>query len=497
MTVIDSELPAAPSSLAATSTRSPVHLSSHRGRIACLALGIVLAGLGLRLWCAQGPLWLDEIWSVENLAPLDRFWQVFWRISHDNNHFLNSLWLYFAVQFHADELALRAPSIVAGVLTVAMAMRLASRHSAAAAMAAAAMTATSYFFVNYSVEARGYAGMALCIAVAFEALEAAIARPDSRARLAFAAAGGIGLLCHFAMLPVIALFVAIFAAEQRRRAENWKFVADATIHFAAPTLAAATPALAFVLAGVFVVGRFTIGGVREFDALQAREAIAEMIRDTLGLSATAPTALVIAASIAVVLAALHLRLVMNGRTTAYVVILLALPLAVFGVRPPNAHIPRYYLVCAFFLVLLLAEIFGSLWQAGRWSRFAALVALAAIVSGNVNLLIRYQKSRETDWTHALAEIAASGSHIVGSNFDDRVGKLVAYYDRSHPALDLVPRADWCATPPQWFIAEVGGIADAPKDLDLSGGACRIRFDFVRRYESWGLSKIDWALYRAR
>ena len=149
-----------------------------------------MAGLAVRLWCARGPLWLDEIWSIENLAPLTRLWQVFWGISHDNNHFLNSLWLYFATGFSADERYLRAPSIAMGALTIAMMARIAARHSPAAALAAGAMAAVSYFLVNYSVEARGYSGMALAILVAFDAMERATARPRSRARSRLRRGGG-------------------------------------------------------------------------------------------------------------------------------------------------------------------------------------------------------------------------------------------------------------------------------------------------------------------
>ncbi|MBV8662206.1 MAG: hypothetical protein JO107_03795, partial [Hyphomicrobiales bacterium] len=56
---------------------------------------IAAAGLALRLACSDGPLWVDEIWSLRNLRPIQHFWDVLWGISHDNNHFANSLWLLF------------------------------------------------------------------------------------------------------------------------------------------------------------------------------------------------------------------------------------------------------------------------------------------------------------------------------------------------------------------------------------------------------------------
>jgi hypothetical protein len=481
-------------------THSPAHnLAARQARrfpIALPLVAIVLAGLGVRLWLARGPLSLDEIWSIENLAPLTRFWQVFWGISHDNNHFLNSLWLYFVTELTADELALRAPSIAMGVLTIAIMARLAARHSPAAAIAAAAMTAASCFFVNYSVEARGYAGLALAIVIAFEALERAIARPDSSARFVFAAAAGIGLLCHLAMLPAIVLFGLICFAEKMRDGGRWRPAAESTMRIFAPTVAAIVPALAFVVAGAFVVGHITMGGVRGFDAPSALGAIAEMTRDAIGLPSATPTVLVVAAAAVAILGALRWRLVRNDRRIAYAVILLALPVAVLVLRPPNAHIARYYLICAVFLILLIAEAFGALWRLGLASRLGALGALAAMLAGSISQLNPHQASKDAGWPQALADISASGQKIIGSSFDDRVGRFVAYYNRDHAPIELVGRANWCAKRPQWLIAETLDGAAAPQNLDLSAGDCRIRLDFVRHYQAWGLSQIGWALYRA-
>jgi hypothetical protein len=500
MTAIDSRAPGALAGPVERATPDGAAGARRLGRLALGVAAIAAIGLAIRLWCAAGPLWLDEIWSIENLAPLTRPWQVFWGISHDNNHFLNSLWLYFVTPLTSDPLALRAPSIVMGVLAIPVMARLAARHSAPAAYAAAAMTAASYFFVNYSVEARGYSGMALAIVVAFAALEEGLARPASRARYLFAAAAGIGLLWHLAMAPVIALFALIHLLELRRRGAGWESAAAASLRFLAPTVVAVLPALGFIVAGVEATGHLTIGGVRAFDAGLALQAIADAARDAIGLPLAAPAALIALLCGAVILIALLRRLVLDERRIAYTIILLAAPAAVFILRPPNAHIPRYYLACALFLILLLAEAFGALWRAGAWRRGAALAALAAMLVGDASLLMRYQSSKENAWPQALAAIAASGRTRLASSFDDRVGRFVAWYsggyNRGHRPLDLIARADWCARPPQWFIAETAHVDELPQQLDLPAGDCRARFAFVRRYETWGLSQVGWALYRA-
>ena len=493
MSVIDRHTSRAP---AAAAAGEPAGSLARPDRIGLSIAAIVAAGLALRLACAGGPLWLDEIWSIENLAPLRHFWQVFWGISHDNNHFLNSLWLYFASPLTADATILRAPSIAMGTLAIAMMARLAGRHGPAAALAAAAMTAFSYFLLNYSVEARGYAGSALALLVGFDALERAIDRPASGARFTLAAAMGIGLLWHLAILPAIGLYALFCLAEEKRRRGALEPALGATLRTFAPTAFAAIPALACVVGGVAAVGTLTIGGLRGFDAGQALGAIADIIRDAFGAPPAAPAALVVAAAAAAILAALRLRLTLENRRIAYALILVGLPAAVFLLRPPNAHIPRYYLVCALFAILLAAECFGSLWRAGSWRRWGAAAALLAILAGDASLVLKFEQSKRNAWPAALDVIAASGDLRLGSSFDDRVGKFVAYYDRAHAPLELVPRSHWCEARPQWFIAETAGLTELPPTLDLAAGACRVPFALVGRYETWGLSPVGWALYRA-
>jgi len=126
----------------------------------------------------------------------------------------------------------------------------------------------------------------------------------------------------------------------------------------------------------------------------------------------------------------------------------------------------------------------------------AAAALAAILIGDAGLVLRFQASKASNWPQALEAISNSGQTLVASSFDDRVGKLIAYYNRTHTPLALIARDRWCAERPQWLIAETAGTADLPLKLDLAAGDCRAHFEFVRRYENWGLSQVGWALYRA-
>ncbi|HLW89815.1 MAG TPA: glycosyltransferase family 39 protein [Roseiarcus sp.] len=464
-------------------------------RLAALVGAIALAGLAIRLALARGPLWYDEIWSIDNLAPLTHFWQVFWGVSHDNNHFLNSLWLYLVTPLTRDDIALRAPSILMGAATILLMAKVARRHSAAAAVAAAVLTAVSYFFVNCSTEARGYAGCALALVVAFDAMERSIEDGDAPARLTLAAAAGLGALWHLAAAPALGLFALIGLIGYRRRLGASGPALAANLRLFIPAAIAVLPAFAFLIAGVAVTGRFTVGGLRAFVYDTTFEAMATTIRDTIGLPPSAPTALVLPASVATIALALMFRLTLTSRRAAYAVILIALPAAVLALRPPNAHIPRYYLVAALFLVLMASELFGAAWRAGGWRRAAGALALVAAVVGNVSLLARFETSKASAWPEALARVRDSGKTQVASSFDDRVGRLISYDNETHaPAVALVRRADWCAVRPRWLIAETAGAPDRPATLEIGAPDCWLRYAFVAPYESWGLSSVNWLIY---
>ena len=59
--------------------------------------GLLVLSAGLRLLAARGDLWLDELWSLsfarQMTSPLD----VWTAIHHDNNHPLNTLYLFVVV----------------------------------------------------------------------------------------------------------------------------------------------------------------------------------------------------------------------------------------------------------------------------------------------------------------------------------------------------------------------------------------------------------------
>ena len=459
---------------------------------------IAVAGLALRLWCSAGPLWVDEVWSLRNLRPITHFWDILWGISHDNNHFANSLWLFFALPLGDNSTWLRLPSILAGALAIPVMARLGARSGPAGSIAVAALAALSFFQLTYSVEARGYAGATLALMVGFAALERAIAEPRGSARLLLAAAAGVGLFCHLAVGPAMVLYGLIALGEILRREGSARRAVIGAFHIFWPTTLAMAPATFCVLAGIVFTGGFTIGAARPYAASHALAAMTNMAMTTLGLwPESRPAAAFALLALPLLLVGAILWLAPVERRIAYGVTLIGVPAAVFVLHPANSHPPRYFFLCSIFLLLLAADAFAALWRRPDSPRALALCALAAVLLGDAASAARFEAGKRATWPDALAAVAASGETRLASNLDFNVGKEVDAFNRSRGAtLDLVPAEALCARAPAWYVLESAQLPATPV-LTVEGAGCRLTFALQGVYDEHIPSQTPWALYQRR
>jgi hypothetical protein len=468
-----------------------------RGGFAPSIAALAAIGMIVRLVAAHGSLGNDEIWSLINLGPVQHFWQILWGISHDNNHFLNSLWLYFAWPFSQDATWLRLPSILAGTLAVPVMARLGARRGLIAAIAAATLTAFSFFQLTYSVQARGYATATLALLIAYGQLERALDAPRSGARWKLALASGIGFFSHLAMGPVIALLGMISVAETLRRRRDAVLALGETFALFWPTALAMAPTVAFVIAGYRNMGGFTIGSLVPFAASRTIGGIANLEMATFGLdpSSLSQAVFALVALPLLVLAAIF-HFARPERRIAYLAMLVVLPAGALLLRIPNTQSPRYFFAASAFLLLLAAESFGALWRLGDWRRAVALAALAATLTGDAMAFARLEAGKAAPWTDALAMIAASSDKTLASSWDFNVGKSVDFFNATRGAgLDLIARDQICARKPAWYILELAGAEARAPSLAIKGDGCVIPFALVGAYDLDVPSQPAWALYR--
>ena len=462
--------------------------------------GLCALGFALRLWYAHWPLWVDEIWSLKDLGPIRHFWQILWGISQDNNHYLYSIYLFFAWPVSHNEIWLRAPSIAAGVAAIPIMARLAGRDRVAA-LAAAAMTAISTLLVIYSAQARGYALAVLLWIVAYRELEKAMEKA-SGARWRFALAIGVAAFCHLVTFAVAVLFGLAAICEFLVRERDLVRAIRRSVQLFWPALAGLAPIFLCLVAGTVEMGGFIVNFVRPYAPALAFAGFSQMIVATLA-GATAPVLVAAAMPLVAVGAFVVLRepAISRFRRISYAVMLFGFPALVFVAKPPNSHLPRYYLISAVFLILAAADLFAILWRkSGAW-RAAAAAVLALLAIGNLNAMVAAKEANVAAWPEALSVIAASPSHRVGTNFDFNIREFVAYYNRfAGKPLQLTGSGFRCDNAPEWYIVESDTAAEpAMIGVDArrqDGGHCTLQYALRSTYGASTFFESRWLLYRA-
>jgi len=160
------------------------------------ALLVVLAtAVGIRLKYLDVPMDYDEAYSFLNYArrPL---YEGLADYNSTNNHLLNTLFMHISYRlFGPQEWALRLHVFVAGVALVGTTYGLGWRlHGREVGLMAAALVATSYVMINYSVNARGYIWTAWMTALLVDAFgRIATTEPQPRA-LQWLGAGLVAVL---------------------------------------------------------------------------------------------------------------------------------------------------------------------------------------------------------------------------------------------------------------------------------------------------------------
>lgn len=134
------------------------------GDTLALILIVTLAAIFRVLCSFSNEFWLDEIWSIKGVSGLAGIGGVFTDFISDNNHPLNSIYLFFINKLELNlfenlsYLICRSLSILCGTLSVLLAYRLGNRFETKCGRVFCLITALSYIQILYSSEARGYAG---------------------------------------------------------------------------------------------------------------------------------------------------------------------------------------------------------------------------------------------------------------------------------------------------------------------------------------------------
>lgn len=474
-------------------------LNPHRWR--WLAITLVAGCALVRLAGMFGDLWLDEIWSLRMVEQIKSPWEILTTLHHDNNHPLNSLWLYW-LGADAAGWAYRLLSWGAGGASVGLAGALAWSQTLklkagepawarATAVIAMLLTGGSYLLIHYASEARGYTPMLALALLAAWALQHADEAKWFRWAVVYALAAGLGLLAHATMAEVLFAGVLWSAYGLLRGGADWSRRLWRVVSWHAVPLALA--------AGYYFgfIRKLEIGGGPENPLFKT---LGETAAYTLGW----PTAGgVFALGLLGLLCGLGLfALGRGGQARAaifYVAVVFVAPALALRASGFTLLFPRYFLLNAALALLLSAHGLAWLWRAGRGGRAMVVTVLVLFLIGNAFPIIRLARAGRGHYSAALRAIASHAQTreiSISSDHDFRNRMLIDYYGASagggHPFVyyPVEQAPPWGV---QWVLFHRLDGEEPPPSMIADARGNR----YVREYHysHAALSGWDWYVYR--
>src|SRR5574342_1386507 len=467
------------------------------------ALAAVVAVFGaVRFACLFNDLWLDEIWSLRLVGQLQSPAEIVTRLWHDNNHPLNSLYLYLLAPASADW-TYRLLSWFAGVASVALAGLIARRQvqllhpgdapakAAAAGLITATVIGASCLLIHYSSEARGYAPAVGFSFLALYALLRAPRRPASVWAVVYGLACGLGILSHLVAFQVMLAGLVWSVVNALRTWDRWR---DQLVHLVCWHLGPWVFLGLFYLAFVSKVELHSGSPIALSFALGLLSAMSLGFPGGLGVFVALPTFL----GITVIALGLIWR---RDRAVFgfYAVAIFVAPVLGVYSSPSVSLYPRYFIVSAAGALLLVGYVLARLWSSGRAGRTVGLLALAGFLLGNGAHTARLLRDGRGQYQRALryvAERSPTATITVASDWDFRNQMVIQYYAKAAGpghSLQYYRRKQLPAEGPQWmFLHRLDG-EDAPTD-DLSGEG-RVRYRLDRTFPHAPLSGWTWYVYR--
>lgn len=451
-------------------------------KLPVLLAAAALAGMALRIAAAQGDYWLDEAWSAlfarEARTPGD----VLFAVNHDNNHFLNSFWLQF-VGWGGSPLLGRALSIASGTATIVVAGLIGARRGPVAASMMALLFALSPILVTYGSEARGYAPMLLALLAAIWIVDRELfGVPLKGAPQWLGAITLFGMFGHVSMLFGVAALSGWVLIERGRHMRA-RAALLSTLRLMGGAGGAVAAVLLLILAGALASPEgLGMGSLAPFSWWAFGDALAHMLAFTTGFP-------LLAGPFLLALLFLPFAVRKNGaladRRPFFLIAILGLPLLVAILRPDDSAFPRYYLLSAVALLILLGDLLAAAIarRSGMGSTAAGLILVASLI---VDAGIIHGRRGDPGWAvDAMIRRAPGGTAVMLEDGRDRAVLESAAASRVYQLL----ATESCVPARFLYMAN-----DGTGPLPLVALRCGAAFRPIESGAVYGLSGRDWQLY---
>jgi len=449
-------------------------------------LGLLLiAGAAVRIYGACNDLWLDEIWSLRLAAKISSAWQVFTGIHHDNNHYLNTLWIYFC-GFRGNWPGYRIPSIVAGIGSVILAGIISRRWNARAGCFAMALVAFSYVQILYSSEARGYSEVVFFSFLSFYALEKYFEKQGWQFAVFFSISSILGFASHLIFLN---FFCAAFFWSL------WRFIKSGlglprTIQglmacYAVPS--------AFLAALYFVdIRHLVVGGGTENGPGVYVDSFAWTLGAPPGRYGMLFTALL---AVGAFIAGIWiLRRKQSDSWIFFIGVIFVFPILLTVIRHSEVIYVRHFIIGMAFLLVLFGLVLANLYERSVQGRIVCVILMAGYLLLNgwqTMRLYTYGRGHYSEAAQFMAEHTQRPVETIGGDHDFRIRFVLQFYVKG---AIYYPHDSWPQGGPEWFIAHKESFTDpAPPAMQFIDGAGD-RYEFVQSFPTAPLSGLHWYIY---
>ncbi len=465
---------------------------------AAACLTILLAAATLRIIAAQGDLWLDEIWSLETASHIASPLDVFTTVHNDNNHYLNTLFLYMVGTF-GPWCGYRDFSILTGLGAVAAAGWIGCRRNVRAGLPAMWLVGFSYVMILYSSEARGYGAAVFFALLAFESLDRYFQTGRRRLAVLFALGAAAGLLSH---LTFVSFYLAtlVWSGYWWLKWRKWlranrrllRATADVFLCHAVPAALLAT--LYFV-----DIRHIVFNGGTCSNPLEAYETA---VAWTLAAPAAGYAVLLACLAAAVVLVA-GLRLLSRERPDLAVFFagaIVVFPLLLTFASETGVFYVRYFIIAVAFFLVLLSCVLADIYRRGAGGKTICILLLLAFLAANgrhLADLFENGRGRYSEAVRFMAENSTQSPTTVGTG-DVYPAESVLRYHGLIALGDRMPqyvsKNAWPPHGPEWILCQKESFEPPLPEVEELRDSAGNRYEFVKTFPAAPLSGLHWFLY---
>jgi hypothetical protein len=442
---------------------------------------------------ARGDLWLDEIWSLELARSAGSAWDVFTRIHHDNNHPLNTLYLYWLSGQHSST-AYRMLSVLSGIGAVLLAGRIArTQWGRAEAWLSMALLTICYPLLLYFSEARGYAEAIFLSLLAYSAWRDCARTDRLASRFVFWIASMLGILAHgtFAIAAIAFVFGDMLERLLAQDRPRDAIVAILRLHGLPLGFAAAW--YLYFLRGMNIGG----GDSSEPWSVTGQAAALLMgLPDSPVFRACAVIALLGFLAFTVRL----LRHEGDRRWPFLLAIAILAPAIFLFVTRAHYIYFRYFLITFSFVLIFAARAACETWRhGGREFRALAALALLVFATGQIQRdlgLLRLGRGQYSATLSYILDHSDGDRVLVGSDHDFRNPLVIRFHASRLPGggrLVYVDQSQLARVRPEWFLMHNQDLHYQPVQEFVLRGVGGYRLEKVFPFS--GISGWDWFLYR--